>query len=250
MTDPTPPIELWLVDCDRCGSALELVERDVPRLTKDDRTRAQAIGDPHERSRRLAAYTALRLLIERVAGPAVRGQPIVRAPGSKPLLGGGSAGFNLSHTDAHALIGVSRGQPLGVDIEKLRPARMSERRMAEIVALGAGLGDRPLPRSGSGRRLLQAWARLEAFAKARGAGLAQTLADAGLRGKGRAHLPPAQVQAAARRLAAEAGLAVHDLRLPLGLCGAVAAPRGIRLGRVRTFPPARAAIDRLLAERG
>ena len=247
MTDPTPPIELWLVDCDRCSTVLELIERDLPRLSAGDRARVQAIGDPRERSRRLTAYTALRLLIERIAGPAVRRRPIVRASGSKPVLGGRGAEFNLSHTEEYALIAVSRGQPLGVDIEQLRPARMSERRLAEIVALGAGLGDRPLPRPGTERRFLQAWVRLEAFAKARGVGIAQTLADAGLRGKGRAQLPPAQVPAAARRLAAEAGLAVHDLRLPPGLCGAVAAPRQARLGRIRTFPSTRAAIERLLA---
>ena len=97
---------------------------------------------------------------------------------------------------------------------------MSTRRLAEIVALGAGLGDKPLPRLGAERAFLQAWARLEAFAKARGVGLAQTLTDAGLRGKGRAQVPPAQVEAAARRLAGEAGLAVHDVRLLPGLFGA------------------------------
>ena len=165
MTTARSAIELWLVDCDRCAPALQLIERDLPRLTLDDRARAQAIKDRRERSRRLAAYTALRLLIERVAGPAVRGQPFVRVAGSKPTLAGGGAEFNLSHTDAHALIAVSRGLPLGVDIEKLRQAKMSARRLAEIVALGTGLGDKPLPRLDGERALLQAWARLEAFAK-------------------------------------------------------------------------------------
>ncbi len=247
MTTASSGIELWLVDCDRCAAALQLIERDLPRLTQDDRARAQAIKDRRERGRRLAAYTALRLLIERVAGPAVRGQPFVRVAGSKPTLGGGGVEFNLSHTDAHALIAVSRGLPLGVDIEKLRPAKMSARRLAEIVALGTGLGDKPLPRLDGERALLQAWARLEAFAKARGVGLAQTLTDAGLRGKGRAQVPPAQVEAAARRLLGEAGLAVHDVRLLPGLFGAVAAPRGAHPGRVRTLPAQRAAIEKLLA---
>ena len=248
MTTASSAIELWLVDCDRCAPALQRIERDLPRLTQDDRARAQAIKDRRERGRRLAAYTALRLLIERVAGPAVRGLPFVRVVGSKPTLAGGVE-FNLSHTDAHALIGVSRGLPLGVDIEKLRPAKMSARRLAEIVALATGLGDKPLPRLDGERALLQAWARLEAFAKVRGVGLAQTLTDAGLRGKGRAQVPPAQVEAAARRLLGEAGLAVHDVRLLPGLFGAVAAPRGAHPGRVRTLPAQRAAIGRLLGER-
>jgi 4'-phosphopantetheinyl transferase len=250
MIDPSASVELWLVDCDRCSDALEAIERALPRLTDDDRARVQEIGDPHERSRRRAAYTALHLLIERVAGPEVRGEPILRAPGSKPQLSG-STEFNLAHTGAHALIGVSRGQPLGVDVETVRPVTMSDRRVAEIVALGTGLGDRPLPRPDRDGTFLQAWTRLEAFAKARGVGVAQTLTDAGLRGRGgTAEMALPDVEAAGRRLAADAGLAVHDLRLPPGLYGAIAAPPGAHLGPVTSFPSDRTAIERLISARG
>jgi 4'-phosphopantetheinyl transferase len=252
MTDPVTGIELWLVDLDRCACVLELAERDVPRLSGADRERVEALSDPRERRRRLAAYTALRVLLERVAGPAVRGEPFVRGAGSKPRLAGASAEFNLSHTEGHALIAVScAAGPLGVDLEKARPAKMAPRRLAQIVAAGEGLGARPLPDLGAERAFVQAWARLEAFAKARGSGLARALIDLGLRGRGRALPPPlAHVRAAATRLAGEAGLVVCDVRVPAGFHGAVAAPRGVQVPRVAMFPARRAEIDGLLALRG
>jgi 4'-phosphopantetheinyl transferase len=250
MIDPRTSVELWLVDLDACAPALDLIERDVPRLADDDRARAEAIGDARECHRRLAAYTALRMLLERVAGTKARRQPFVRAAGAKPRLGDGSAEFNLSHTEGHALIGVSRALPLGVDLERARPAKMSARRRGEIIAAGAGLGDKPLPDLGHERTFIQAWARLEAFAKAGGDGLAQTLANLGLRGggQGRSQVPLAQVEAAARRLVAATGLAVRDVPLPPGWHGAVAMPRGARCAHPRKFPARRVEIDPLLAD--
>ncbi len=244
----TDSIELWLVDLGQCALALETLERDVPRLAADDRDRALAIDDPRERRHRLAAYTALRVLLERCAGPAVRGQRFLRDGDLKPRLGDRSAEFNLSHTEGLALIGVSRGLPLGVDIEKVRSAKMSPRRLGEFIAIGAGLGGKLLPSVGAERTFIQAWARLEAFTKARGRGLAQTLADLGLRGPRRRQAPLtlAHLEDTARRLVRDANLAVHDVRLPLAFHGAVAAPRGVHVVGIRAFPADRAQIDQLL----
>ena len=134
------------------------------------------------------------------------------------------------------MIAVSRRFPVGVDLEKVRPAKMSARRLGEIIAIGAGLGERSLADLGPERTFFQAWARLEAFAKARGRGLAQTLTDLGLRGKGRLQLPPMQIEAVARRLVHATGLAVRDVQLPPAFHGAIAAPRPARVTRARSFP--------------
>ncbi len=245
-TQTSAGIELWLVDLENCAAALSLHERDAQVLAADERARAQAIGDARERGHRLAAYTALRVLLERMAGPGVRGRPFVRAPGGKPSLDLGGAEFSLSHIDGLALIGLSPALPLGVDIESVRPIRMTARGLVEITAVGAGLSDKPLPDLGSDRTFLQAWARLEAFAKARGRGVAQTLADVGARGKERRQLSPAALEARTRQVAREAGIAVHDVNLSPALHGAVGAPRGTRAVRARTFPSGHAEILQLL----
>jgi 4'-phosphopantetheinyl transferase len=136
--------ELWLVDLEAAAPALEALERDLPRLSGDDRARALRPNDARERRHRLAAYTGLRIVLERVEGAEVRGQRFVRGPGGKPgLPAGGATVFSLSHTDGLALIGVARGGTIGVDLERTRTLRMSSRRREEIWPWPRGL--RPFP---------------------------------------------------------------------------------------------------------
>jgi hypothetical protein len=124
---------------------------------------------------------------------------------------------------------------------------MSVRRRQEILAIGAGLA-RSLARDGTGEApVLQAWCRLEAYAKATGQGLAHILAELGLRQASGRQLVPQEIEAAARRLAGAAGVGVRDLKLPAGLHGAVASCGVRRLARVRLFPVEKAGIARLLA---
>lgn len=245
-------VELWLVDIERCAEALQVLEGDTPRLTPDEYERANAISDPRERHQRLVTYTALRILLERISGPSVRGRPFQRSAGGKPRLDPGGAEFSLSHIDGLALIGVSPTLPLGVDLERVRPVRMRAHRLAEISAVGAGLSDKPLPLAavGADRIFLQAWARLEAFGKASGRGLAQTLADVGVRDRERRRLSLTELEVRARCVAYEAGITVHDVKLSPTLHAAAGVPRGVHAVRARAFPADRARIAHLLAGPG
>lgn len=240
-------MELWLVDLEAAAPVLEALERDVPRLSADDRDRAGRLSDARERRHRLAAYMALRVVLERLGGVDVRAQRFVRPAGGKPRLRTAGPAFSLSHTSSLALIGVSETQAVGVDLEGTRTLAMSRRRREEILAVGAGLGGRPPGEFDSDATVLQAWCRLEACAKARGQGVARLLGELGLRqGRGR-QLPLADIKAAARRLVREADLAVDDISLRLGLHGAVAYAGSSAASRLRHFPADRAAIARLLS---
>jgi 4'-phosphopantetheinyl transferase len=234
--------ELWLVDLEAAAPALEALERDLPRLSGDDRARALRPNDVRERRHRLAAYTGLRIVLERVGGAEVRGQRFVRGPGT--------AAFSLSHTDGLALIGVARGGTIGVDLERTRTLRMSSRRREEILAVAAGLAAVPVGDPTSDDALLRAWCRLEAFAKARGEGLSHVLGELGLRNAGGRQLACKQIAAAARHLARQAGLGIADVSLPRGLYGAVAAAGLGRSPRPRRFPADLSAIRRILSPRG
>jgi 4'-phosphopantetheinyl transferase len=240
-------IELWLVDLEQAAPSLEALERAAPRLSPDDRARARALADPRERRHRLAAYAALRVAIERIAGPQVRGVGFACSPGGKPRLPGeDQVGFSLSHSNGLALIGVTRRGDIGVDLECERRVRISTRRAQLIVAAARGIA----PTLGK-PAFLQAWARLEAFAKAHGRGLARLLADIGVRGNDRHAISPARVEAAARRILEEARLEVHDLVLLTGLYGATATEpsRTTTPPKVRNFPVGSRDIERLLAPR-
>ena len=239
--------ELWLVDLDAAAPALEALEHDLPRLSGDDRARALRLSDARERRHRLVAYMGLRVVLERVAGPQVRGQRFVRGPGGKPSLAAGNIAFSLSHIGGLALIGVGRAGAIGVDLERARTLRMSSRRREEILAVAAGFAGRPMGDPAGDEALLCAWCRLEAFAKARGEGLDHVLRRLGLRDAGGRQLPCSQIVAAARRLAHQAGLEIADVKLPPGLYGAAAAAGLAQSLRPRRFPAEPQAIRRILA---
>jgi 4'-phosphopantetheinyl transferase len=242
-------MELWLVDLQAAALALETLERETPRLSRDDRRRAQRLGEPRERRQRLAAYVALRIAIERMGGEALRRQPFTRSEAGKPHLGAAAPSFSLAHTPRMALLGVAQLSQIGVDLEEHRSLRLSARRRQEILAIGAGLARRPLDDRAGEAPVLQAWCRLEAYAKASGEGVGRLLSELGLRQSRGRQLAPCDIQAAARGLARLAGLSVADLRLPRGLYGSVAWTGARGLVGVRRFPADKRAIARLIATR-
>lgn len=241
--------ELWLVDLEAAAPALEALERDRPCLSADDRARALRLSDARERRHRLAAYTALRVVLERAAGPEVRGARFLRGPAGKPRLHMRDTSFSLSHTEGLALIGVARASVIGVDLERTRVLRMSGARREQVLALGVGLAGEPAGDADPDTALLRAWCRLEAFAKARGQGIAHLLGEVGMRGAGGRQPSPASIEAAAHRLAARAGLGVADVALPAGLHGAVAARGLVQAHSPDRFPAEPRAIRRMLTPR-
>src|SRR4249919_2397300 len=125
------PMQLWLVELDAAAPALEALECDLPRLSLDDRDRAGRLSDAREQRHRLAAYMALRVVLERWGGAQVRGQRFIRSSSGKPRLGTAGPAFSLSHSGGLALIGVARSQAIGVDLEQMRTVAMSRRRQEE-----------------------------------------------------------------------------------------------------------------------
>jgi len=240
----TARTELWLVDLRRAGPALRALERACPRLSPGDRRRARRLGQGRERSDRLAAYVALRLLLERADGPRIRGREFLRSGSGKPRLRGGAA-FSLAHTGSLALIGITHARAIGIDLEPARPVRVSPRRRAEIVAAARGLAGAPLDAEDGDGAFLQAWSRLEAYAKAHGEGLDRVLAQLGLRAASGREMAISEIESAARRLARGAGVIVRDVALPRGLTGAVAIAGHGAPPRLSLLPAGRRALRRL-----
>lgn len=254
--------EIALVDLAACGPALFALEAETPRLSDEDEARIARLADANARDQRRAAHIALRLMLERHAGPWVRRLPYARSSSGKPTLStevdaGGTASepaaegalratphFSLSHTAGHALIVVSGSGPWGIDIERERTPRISgERRLAIERAAIELAGGAPLPEdAGRDARFLTAWVRLEAVAKADGLGVGAHLSvilgrrsEAGRAGSG----------------GGSAGLriAVHDLVLPDRLYGAVAGPWGREVPAPFLFPAERVALRGFVQEK-
>lgn len=224
-------VDLWLIDLDRCAPGLvELDSLSHGRFLPEQLSVDTAAG----RSKQ-AAHLALRLILARNLGLGTpprrfertpRGQPVLSTqPGERPIA------FSLSHTPTHALIGCTFGTMIGVDLEHPRPIMMTPARRAIIEHAALELSQAPLPPKGE-VRTLQAWVRLEALAKADGSGIGRLLTQIGAVGGPK----PAAATSAARAMAEQLNLRVHDLELGRDCYGAIALGTTATLPTVNTMP--------------
>jgi 4'-phosphopantetheinyl transferase len=161
-------VRIWLADLDRPPLPAEHLER---HLSSDERARAARFRFDVHRRRFATGRGLLRELLGRLLGAAPASLSFAYGAKGKPSLPGSGLGFNLSHSQNAALLGVCRGRELGVDIEHMRrlddAAGLVERffapREREIYA---GL---PGPERLAG--FYTGWTRKEAYVKARGDGL-------------------------------------------------------------------------------
>lgn len=169
-------------------SALETLDRD-PRevaelarlLAPDEKRRAARFVRELHRSRFTAGRATLRLhLAQRLGVPPASIELTYGAHG-KPALGGrleGSLCFNLSHSDAAALY-VFSDQPVGCDIERIRPLPELE----QIVGTWFAPSEAALITSADDRAGLffRYWTAKEAVLKAIGTGVTLLARDFELR---------------------------------------------------------------------
>jgi 4'-phosphopantetheinyl transferase len=216
--------ELWLINLDTAAGALEAIEQATPRLPDDLLHRLDMMSDAAARRERRLAHVALRILLERRAGPAMRREPYLTASTGKPSLATCPVSFSLAHTKGLALVAISEAARLGVDIERTRMVRVPDVRRAPIEAEAVVLaGGVPLL-GGADRdsRFLNAWVRIEAVAKALGTGVGPILERVRP-----ASSPPAN------QSGESASVVAHDIETPVGIFAAVA------LSRAAVPPPAR-----------
>jgi 4'-phosphopantetheinyl transferase len=241
--------ELWCVDLGAAAPALHAIEQRTPRLCSADRTRAASFSDARVRDEWLATHIALRLLIERAAGAQWRGVTFDRAPRGKPQLDGAPLAFSISHAPSLALIGLSWHGGIGVDIERTRQVRIGPERRARIEAAGAALSDRPLPLEGSAH-FLQAWVRLEAFAKAEGCGIGRLLTRLGILGTdaaARAQMAGPHELAEALRADTEFAATVEDVAIGEDVFAAVALSGSAAPGKPSWLPVNVEGLEKLTA---
>jgi 4'-phosphopantetheinyl transferase len=178
-------------------------------LTPAERQRLASLRRLADHELFLLGRAGLRRLLAALGGG---GEPaavlITAGPQGKPFCPGGPQ-FNISHSGDLILLALHPSQPVGVDLERLRPvprwrplaARIlpaGERQALERQAL-EGLGA-----AAQSEAFLAAWCRLEARLKAHGCGLAQ-----------RSTLTPAAAGHAA-------GEELWSVALPAGYVGAAA----------------------------
>ena len=167
-------VHVWRIDLDAlipAGLALD------PRLPDDERQRARRFRAARDRERYLAGRAALRGILAGYVASRPETLRFVRAPLGKPALLGAPAGleFNLSHADWCALVAVTRGRRVGVDVEGIRRGQRGMEVARRFFARGEVEALAAVTPEERAVTFVRCWTRKEAYVKARGDGLALSL---------------------------------------------------------------------------
>ena len=164
-------VHVWRVDVDRAGSDLDRLEES---LEGGERARARRFRFETDRRRFVSRRGVLREVLARYLGLPAAALRYRLAPHGKPRLAGAlpvDLRFNLSHSAGLALIAVTQGREVGVDVERVVPQRADDgvaRRFfapGEMDELGRFGGHDWI------EAFFRCWTRKEAYIKARGEGL-------------------------------------------------------------------------------
>jgi 4'-phosphopantetheinyl transferase len=167
---PSPGVvQLWFVSLD----SVDEFERLLTVLSRDELDRVNRIADERIRRRYVVGRAVLRRLLgERLATPPAELR-FDYNEGGKPALECEDVNFNLSHSGDLALIAISNGAAVGVDVEQLRPQPRLDQLARRVLTVGERELLEQARAEGAGARwFLQCWTAKEAVAKAFGFGLA------------------------------------------------------------------------------
>jgi 4'-phosphopantetheinyl transferase len=150
-------------------------------LSSDELERAQRFHFERDKSSFVAARGVLRAILSAYLGIDPARVEFIYGAQGKPALArsGTDAGltFNLSHSADMVLVALTRGRPIGVDIEQMQPfadvadvprSIFSDVELAEF---------RTLPANQQQASFFNAWTRKEAFVKATGLGFSMSVKD-------------------------------------------------------------------------
>ena len=171
-------VHIWLVDLDASDSHIEHLQKD---LSSEELARAGKFKFERDRKRYIVAHGELRHILGHylrvdpsrlkfLAGP--QGKPeLLSTVEAKPPC------FNLSHSASAALIGVTDGRRIGIDIEYIHREFDRLELAARFFAPGEVAKLQRLPSALQPQAFFNCWTRKEAYIKAQGLGLQLPLKD-------------------------------------------------------------------------
>lgn len=172
-------IHLW------CASLGEAADGSAPGpadcLSPDEQARAASFHFDRDRHRYVAARRNLRLLLARYAGRDPAALAFGYGPFGKPSLvpepalnhlpefGSADLTFNQSHCDSLWLVAVARGEPVGVDVERVREVPDFHLLEEQLFSRAELFRQRALPDPERRLAFFRRWTEREAAAKFHGA---------------------------------------------------------------------------------
>jgi 4'-phosphopantetheinyl transferase len=145
-------------------------------LSEDERERAARFISQQDQLRFVLAHGGLRAVLGRYLGLGPDAVELDRSEAGKPFVrkerGGQSAiTFNMSHAHGRALIAVSKGRELGVDLERIRSDIQVAKLSSRYFAPSEQATIMQLAQEQRGARFFRYWVAKEAVLKAQGIGL-------------------------------------------------------------------------------
>ena len=165
-------IHVWRMDLD-LPDPLFLSLRET--LTADESDRANRFYFEHLRKRYSTGRGALRSLISAYLGIAAPEVVFSYSEYGKPFLPGSDLFFNVSHSENFALFAFVRQQPVGIDIERIRPLEEGGRIARRFFSPHEADQYDAAPGDLKDRAFFNCWTRKEAYIKAVGEGLSHPL---------------------------------------------------------------------------
>jgi 4'-phosphopantetheinyl transferase len=172
-------VEVWWCDATELDRAE--IETLAQMLPADQRYAAARLGNDDLRRRYIVARTMMLDTLGSCADPQERRLVLARGPHGKPYIAGPSAlrhlRFNLADSGPMAVVAISAGWEVGIDIERIRPdidiagpAGMcfTERELSALAQI---------PRADRATAFFSCWTRKEALLKAQGTGLMRPPAE-------------------------------------------------------------------------
>jgi len=161
-------VHVWRVPLNRNLDRLRTLQR---VLSANERERAQHFRFTKDRCQFIEARVALRFILSQYLNVVPEEIEFTKGIHGKPELVGHDLRFNLSRREGLALIAVTRGREIGIDVERVLDdfpvAEIAESNFSnsEIAAL------QKLSKDEQTAGFFNCWTRKEAYVKARGAGL-------------------------------------------------------------------------------
>jgi 4'-phosphopantetheinyl transferase len=168
-------VHVWRVSLDpqeKCRAELSRL------LSPDEEARARRSYFPRDRDRFVVCRGVLRLLLGKYLALDPQRLCFVCGANGKPALEEGTADglrFNVAHSEGLALIAVTRGREVGVDLERVRPEMATEEIAVRFFVPREVRALRALPQRLRPAAFFRCWTRKEAYIKATGAGLTRAL---------------------------------------------------------------------------
>ena len=166
-------VHLWGIELDGSPSCLEQCAK---WLDGEEQHRAARLVREEDRQRYVLAHGGLRAVLSRYLGMDPDDIDLSHTVAGKPFVMGKLGGqtaimFNMSHAHGRALIAVSKGQEVGVDLERVRSdlevAKLSQR----YFALSEHTAIMQSTQEQRAARFFRYWVAKEAVLKAQGIGL-------------------------------------------------------------------------------